>query len=140
MREQPLLRLEPPRIPGERTTLRDHAMTRNDDRDRVRAVRGSHRATRRWSLDRTRELAVRPRRAVRDREQLSPHALLKAGASRTERELERLAVAREVFGELTRGLRQDRRRALGSLGDGLHGQVEPHELVVLREQAQRAEG
>ena len=74
--EQEALGVEPAAVAGERAVRADHAVARDHDRDRIRAVRGAGRADRRRAPDPRGELGVRDRRAVADALQLLPDALL----------------------------------------------------------------
>src|SRR5690242_10725811 len=79
-------------------------MARNDDRDRVLAVRMANGANRPWAAERGREGAVRGRRAERDLLQGLPHTSLERCATRGQRKLEPLELAGEVGAQLVRGV------------------------------------
>ncbi len=114
-------------------------MARDDDRDRVAAVRGADRATGRRPAELARELTVAARGAERDPRQRTPHTRLELGALRTERDRELAAVTREVLRELRGDEREHAGALRGRLWYVLVGQVQPDERVVLRVEAQRAE-
>jgi hypothetical protein len=114
-------------------------MAGNDDRDRVLAVRRADGATCRWPTDRTREQAVAARLAVRNCGERAPHALLKAGALRRERNVERTPPADEILDELRRGRAEHRAREVRRFRRRLIRQVNADELVRFREQSQHAD-
>src|SRR5688572_18152374 len=100
MCEQPLLALDAAAVSGQRPVRSDHAMTRDDHRNRIRAVGRTDRTNRGRLADATRELAVRDRVAVRKLEQRVPDRQLKWCSARRELEIERLALARKIFVDL----------------------------------------
>src|SRR5262245_50882664 len=79
--EQPALALETAAEAGERSVGADHAMTRHDDADRIRAVRVPDGADGVGATNAFRELRVGERRADWNRPQRSPHATLKLRAA-----------------------------------------------------------
>ena len=85
--------MQPAAVARQRAVGADHAVTRNDDRDRIRSVGGADRADRVRSRDAARELGVADRRAVSDPLQLAPARQLELRASRRERKLEVAALA-----------------------------------------------
>src|SRR5689334_14497718 len=97
VREQRALERQSAAIAREAAVGADHAMTRNDQRDRVRAVRRTHAARGRRLADRARDLAVAARLAVRNREQRLPHGLLELRAVRRELEVELGALAGAIL-------------------------------------------
>src|SRR5262249_43164961 len=81
--EQELLAFETARIPRERAVGADHAVARDDDRDRVRTVREPDRSRpTRWHPESAGDLAVRRGLAIRDLLELSPDPALEVGAPR----------------------------------------------------------
>ena len=90
----------------------DDAMARHHDRDRIAAVGRSDRARLPQVAQLLREIAVRARLAVRDREQRVPNRLLERSAREVEVERKRAALAREVFVELSARSHEDRRRCV----------------------------
>lgn len=107
--EQPLLGRLAAAVTDELARGADHAVTRHDDRDRIFAVRRSDRPARGRLTDRVRDLCVAADLPERDVEQRLPHLALELGALTVERQIERGAVTREVFGELGRGANEHRR-------------------------------
>src|SRR3954451_12131722 len=75
-------------------------MAGHDDRDRVAAVRGTHRSGSVRTSDLLRDLPVAARLAVGDREQRLPDTLLEVRAAHVELEVEVHALSSEVLLEL----------------------------------------
>jgi len=75
-------------------------MARDHDRDSVHAVGRADGPRRAGLADASRHVAVRPRLAVRDREQRAPDLFLERRAADHQRQVEVLAPAREVLVEL----------------------------------------
>src|SRR4051795_3982961 len=92
--EQGLLALDAAGVAGQRAVGTDHAVARDDDRDRVAAVGQADGARGGVGLaEPPRDLAVRRGVAVADREQLAPDRALELAAGRVERQVELLEVA-----------------------------------------------
>jgi hypothetical protein len=85
---------------GQRAGSPHHAVARSDDRDRVAAIRGAHRAHGRGMADPARDLTIAAGLAKRDSQQGRPNTLLKFGALDVERNDESLQVSREVSSQL----------------------------------------
>src|SRR5205085_11004250 len=77
-------------------------MTRHDDRQRIRAVRGADGATCGRFSDRVGDVEIRLRPSVWNRAQLVPHAEVKWSAARRQRKIECASLAGEVFAKLRR--------------------------------------
>src|SRR5205085_8831844 len=98
--EQPMLDRQPPAVAGQPSVRANHAMTGNDDGQRIAAVGETDRSRRRWLTNLRRERAVRDRPAVGNVEQRAPDSLLKGRPVGRERQVEHATLAFEVFLEL----------------------------------------
>jgi hypothetical protein len=96
--------------PGQGAGSAHHPMARRDDRDRVAAIRGTHRAHGRGMADLARDLTVAAGLAKRDRQQRRPNDLLKLGALEVERNVESLQASLEVSSQLVPCFDKDRVR------------------------------
>src|SRR5258708_3389348 len=94
--------------PGQRARSPHHAVARGDDRDRVAAIRGAHRARGCGMADLARDLTIAAGLAKWDCQQGCPNALLKFGALDVERNVESLQVSREVSSQLPPCFDKDR--------------------------------
>ena len=100
-------------------------MTRDDDRDRILAVREADRARRVLIAEEFGERAVARGRAVRDLPQRVPHAVLECRAEGFERQFEAGTCAGEILFEL---LSRAREHIGGRPGGGFY----PTRLVCRR--------
>src|SRR5579871_2891761 len=98
--EQPLLVLEAAPVASQFPVAADDAVARDDDRDRIGAVRQPDRAARRRVPEAARQFAIRNGLAVWDEAQLAPDALLKIGARRPERQIKAFESAGEERAQL----------------------------------------
>src|SRR5262249_18831006 len=98
--QQPFLQRESASKPGQIPVIPNDAMARNDDRNRICAVRRSHGTNRPRLADPSSEILVRNRCAVRNILQLFPNRLLKIRSFRDQRQRKSLAVAREILAQL----------------------------------------
>lgn len=87
VREQPSLPLEAASIARELSASPDDPMARDDQTDRVPAVRQADSARRRRLSERRGDLAVRARRARRDALHLRPDAALEGSPARLDRDV-----------------------------------------------------
>src|SRR5207249_9812275 len=95
--EQPPLARDASAVTGEGAIATDHAVARDDDRCRVRAVRGSDGAHCGWSADRRGEVPIGNGLPGWDRADPCPHGLLKCRAAEVERNrIERREVAPKI--------------------------------------------
>jgi hypothetical protein len=78
--KQPTLALDTTTVAGERAGLAYYAMAGNDDGHRISAVRASHRAYRRRTMDPAGELRIRQSRSAGDFAQRRPDRALKGSA------------------------------------------------------------
>src|SRR5262249_44143519 len=101
--EQPFLAFEAPAVAGERPVGADHAMTGNNDRNRVPPVGKADGARSRRLPDAARQLAVRDRFTEGNLAQLLPHFFLKCRSVRSKRDVE----VPQITGEVRRQLRAD---------------------------------
>src|ERR1700727_2430093 len=99
--EQEALTLEASGVTGQVATRADHAMARDDDRDRIASVGQADCPRGRRPLELARELSVRGGGAVGDLEQAPPDALEEGTpAAHLQRDVELEALAGEVLLEL----------------------------------------
>ena len=98
--KQVALCIKPTGKPGQRAGSSHHTVARGDDRDRVAAIRGAHRAHGRGVADPACDLAIAAGLAKRHCQQRRPNAPLKFGAFDVERNVESLQVSREVSNQL----------------------------------------
>src|SRR6185312_5945658 len=89
-RQQLLFDRQSATVPGEFAIRSDHAVTRDDDRNRIRSVRQPYRAARVRIADSPRQFPVRNRLAIRNFEQFVPDLLLEGGAFGCEMNVEGL--------------------------------------------------
>src|SRR6478735_11836049 len=102
--EQETLEVQPAAEAGKRSVGADHTMARQDERQRVLAVRSADRARRiRAEAESARLLSVTHGLAVRDRCKREPALPLEVGAVQVERQVELDQVAGEVGVELGGG-------------------------------------
>ncbi len=99
--EQRALARQAAAVPGQRPVGADHAVARDDDRDRRRTDRRSDRTRLRVEL--ARQCPIRRGRPVLDGPQRIPHAVLERRARVVERQLKARALAPEVLLELLDG-------------------------------------
>ena len=92
--------MESPAVSRQMTAASDDAMAGDDNRKRVPAIRRSYGANCRGPSDGTGQITVRSGRTVRYREQPAPHRLLKRSTRRGQREVEGLARAFKILGDL----------------------------------------
>src|SRR5579872_5710229 len=82
------LPLDAPAVAGERAVARDHAMTRDDDGERIRAARRADGTSRVRTTEARRELAVRRGGSSRNGAQGPPDLTLEPCAAQIERYVE----------------------------------------------------
>src|SRR5262249_7039826 len=114
--EQEALALEPARVAPQPSVLADHAVARDDDRERVATHRLADATGHPAAAQTGRQLAVRHGLAERNGPEQRPHPLVEGVAARRRPQLEARAIAREIVAELVRGLGEDRVGALLHLG------------------------
>jgi hypothetical protein len=85
--DEPRFAIEGAAVAGQRAGRSDHAVTRHDDRDRVRTICGADRARRTLRPQRLRDRPVTRRPAGGNGEERRPHALLERGAAHVERQI-----------------------------------------------------
>ena len=90
-------------------------MTRNEERQRILVVRTPYRTHRARSIDRARDLLIGARLSIGNLFERTPYALLEIGPARLERQVEPLALPRQVLLDLISGIVGERRRRAGSL-------------------------
>src|SRR3989442_1027819 len=101
--KQPALAVQAAAEASQLAARPDHTVAGDDDGDGVLAVGGADGAGGARAVEAARQLTVARGRAVRDGTQGVPHAPLKRGASRGERQVEGRAGAREVLAQLLAG-------------------------------------
>jgi len=101
--EEPLLQRQTTAEPDEMAVLADDPVARDDDRNGIGADCLADGAERLRIADPGGDVGVRDRLAVRNLEQLAPHATLKRRASKVEVEGELAALAAEVLVKLIEG-------------------------------------
>src|SRR5205814_2893576 len=99
-REQPVFDAESRGIAADRAVAGNHAVARDQDRQRVTAVGLAYSARRVRLADVSRHVAVRAHAAERNRKQRLPYAPLKRRAVRRQRQIEFAALAGKVLAEL----------------------------------------
>src|SRR5262249_13670337 len=100
MVEQPLLAPQSAAVAGERAVGADYAMTRNDEAQRVVAVRASYSAHGGRTPDGGSDFRVRARGAWRNREQRVPDRALERRSAHDERRLEAQRSAPQILPQL----------------------------------------
>ena len=108
MLEEEALQRQPAAEAGQRAVGADHAVARKHDRQRILAVRRSHRPRGIGAEpDPARLLAVAHGLPIRDRRERKPAVPLELGAAEVERDVERGQLAGEVRIELRSRLVED---------------------------------
>src|SRR5215470_8965005 len=102
--EQEFLALDAAAVAGQLAVRPDHAVTWDDDRDRVAAVSRADRARGFRTADPPRQFAVTDRRAVGNLLQFGPDALLKRRAAGRKAQIELGQFACEISPQLISGL------------------------------------
>ena len=95
-RKELLLHAEPAAEPGQAAVRPDHAMTGNDNGNRVLTVGGADGTHGRRTSDVPRQLRITPRRTVRNLFERVPDVALKRGTGRRDRQIELPSLAQEV--------------------------------------------
>jgi hypothetical protein len=104
MSEQPTLDFLAECEAGERAIGANHAVTRDDETNRIRGIGATYCASSMRVADYLRDLRVRPSLAPRNSFECLPHELLKRGAAFGERKIETPPLAREVREYLVAGV------------------------------------
>jgi hypothetical protein len=104
--EQEFLRLQTSGEPSQVARSPNGSMTRNDNRNRIAPVGGSHRAHSAGMADTSGDLAVAARLTKRDFAQSLPDFILEFRPHRIELDGKGLALAGEIFPKLTFGLQE----------------------------------
>ena len=102
MRQQPLLARQAAAVTRQGAVRTDHAMTRQDDGDRIAAIGEPDRARSAGIAEISRQLAIAPSLAVRNLAQRRPDSLLKRRTMKLERQVKLATCGREIFAQLLR--------------------------------------
>ncbi len=95
MFQQPLLGRQPAGKTGQRAIAANHAMTRDDDRDRVTSIRRAHRPRGLGPVNLLRDLPVTGGGRIGNGCQRPPYRLLKLCAQWLERQIENQACSQK---------------------------------------------
>jgi hypothetical protein len=87
----------------EAPVMSDHAVTRNNNRNRIRAIRGANCSHCSWLADTFRQLLVGNGFAVGNFPKFRPHRSLKLRAEGSQFQRERFSLSRKIFGQLPNG-------------------------------------
>jgi hypothetical protein len=105
-RQQLLFDWQAPAVAGELAVGPDHAVARNDDRNRIGSIRQADRAARVWTADSPRQFTVRDRLAMEDLQQFVPDLPLKGRAFGGEVNVEGLEFSSKIRAKLANRITQ----------------------------------